>query len=311
MIRIAALDHFDQVGFSPAIEPPHYSDYMDFLSKGYHGGMDYLFRHAPAKRDPQILLNGAKSWISLLSFYDTDEVLSSQIQDSGFGWVSRYARGEDYHQRIARKLTHLCGVLESQFPGEKFLGCVDIQAVMERDVAYSSGLGWIGKNSMLINQKLGSFVFLAEILTTLEIEADKPVADHCGTCSKCIDVCPTDAIVSPRVVNASKCISYWTIESKTPAPEALSKNFGSQLFGCDLCQDVCPWNHLSRKTLSLPKATESGLKDVTKFLEKSEIKNQTKGTSMSRAKPERLQENARRIREIASSSPPNPNPLKS
>lgn len=164
---------------------------------------------------------------------------------------------------------------------------------MERDVASRAGLGWIGKNTCLLNQEVGSFVFISEILTTLSLEYDRPVADHCGTCTRCIDACPTGALIAPRELDARKCISYWTIEAKTPAPVALSEKFGAHVFGCDICQDVCPWNQKSRRLNALPVPSEFGTIDLEMFLKFSDedIKMQNKNKALNRAKPEKLRQN--------------------
>jgi len=298
IIKNLCLEHFDGVGLASVGRPLTLSIYEQWLSEGFHGEMSYLKRHLSKKANPQELLPNARSWIALTLHYDTDEPLSvdlaSEMRSKKMGWVARYARGGDYHEIISRKHKKIISKLSEKFPGEKFLGCVDAQAVLERDLGSAAGLGWVGKNTCLIDRGRGSFFFISEILTTLELLADKPVADHCGTCSRCIDACPTGAIEEPRQLNATKCISYWTIESKVSAPPSLASRFGQNIFGCDICQDVCPWNQKARKTLPRPPSSSSGLVDLVAFskLSDDEIKKMTENSALSRAKPQHLRENA-------------------
>src|ERR1017187_10496171 len=186
-----ALKYFDSVGFSPANPPTHIESYNQWLNKGFHGEMKYLRAHAERKRSPQALLKGARSWIVCTSHYDSTEPLSQdlrpEMQHNNWGWVSRYARGPDYHEVISKKQYLLIQELKEMLPAQEFLNCVDTKAVLERDVAASAGLGWIGKNTCLIDQKRGSFFFISEILTTFEIEPDRPIVDHCGTCTRCLE----------------------------------------------------------------------------------------------------------------------------
>ncbi|MBK9294053.1 MAG: tRNA epoxyqueuosine(34) reductase QueG [Oligoflexia bacterium] len=250
-IKNLVLQHFDLVGITSVIKPPSIDIYENWLKNSEHGSMQYLHRHFDKKKNPELLLKGASSWVVAALYYDNPEPLSIDIMEelkaNGLGWISRYARLNDYHKVIEEKLNKIISELSKIFPDEKFLGCVDIKAVLERDTAERAGIGWIGKNTCVINQNLGSFIFLAEILTTMKLAQDKPALDHCGTCSRCIDVCPTGAIVEPKHVDARLCISYWTIENDKLPPEELSWNFKQNLFGCDLCQDVCPWNKKARR----------------------------------------------------------------
>src|ERR1035438_2770077 len=173
-------------------------------------------------------------------------------------------------------------------PSSDLLGCVDTQAVLEREVGALSGLGWIGKNTCLIDQKRGSFFFISEILTTFEIEPDRPIVDHCGTCTRCLEACPTQALLSPYELDATKCISYWTIEHDGEPPTELSKKFSNNIFGCDICQDVCPWNHLARKNSTLPGPISRGIQNINEFLNKTsaQLEKEIKGTALERAGPE-------------------------
>lgn len=295
-LKSLCLNYFDSVGFACATEPETISQYEKWLGANFHGSMKYLERHLPRKKDPTLHFPEAKSWISLTTHYDTTEPLSIELQqhmkENNQGWVARYARGTDYHQEISEKHNDLIKDLQKKWPHEKFMGAVDTYAILERDIARQAGLGWIGKNTCLISPQKGSFFFISEILTSMELTPSKPIADHCGTCTRCIDACPTDALVEERVLDATKCISYWTIESKNEIPKTIAKNLNQNIFGCDICQDVCPWNQKSRRQLDLPQPSQRGT------LELSKISNlQTKGTSMSRTSLSRMTEIAKNLGE--------------
>lgn len=300
-VKQAGLKYFDLVGVAEAGVPPTLDKYASWIAQGRHGEMEYLKRHLDKKGNPSLLLPGARSWIVLARSYDTAEPLSidlaAELKKEKKGWIARYARGRDYHEDLAQRHGKIIDELKSIFPDAHFLGCVDTKAVLERDAASQAGLGWIGKNTCLINQDLGSFLFISEILTTLTLTPDKPVADHCGTCARCLDACPTSALTAPRELDPLRCISYWTIEAKSPPPAGLEKKFGAQFFGCDICQDVCPWNQKARRLLDLPPMKESGLADVEKIAAQTdaEIKASTRGSAIARAKPESLRRNARRV----------------
>ena len=203
--------------------------------------MDYMANHFDKRLDPRLLVDGAKSVISLLYNYYPEEV-----QAEGSPKISKYAYGQDYHTVIKDKLKEFLGVLHEkigQINGRVF---TDSAPVLDKAWAKKSGLGWIGKNSNLINKEQGSFFFIAELIVDLELEHDGPIADYCGTCTKCIDACPTDAIVAPYIVDGSKCISYLTIELKENIPNEFKGKMDNWAFGCDVCQDVCPWNRFSK-----------------------------------------------------------------
>lgn len=213
-----------------------------WLKKNMHGEMGYMANHFDLRLDPAKLVPGAKSVVSLLLNYYTDE----KQQDETAPKISKYAYGEDYHLVIKSKLREMLHTLEQQI-GRTIggRGFVDSAPVLDKAWAQRSGLGWIGKNSNLINKNSGSFFFVAELILDVELVPDAPTGDYCGTCTRCIDACPTDAIVSPYVVDGSKCISYFTIELKGAIPESEKGKFGNWMFGCDICQDVCPWNRFS------------------------------------------------------------------
>lgn len=234
---------FDYCGISKAgfleEEAPHLERW---LKQNMQGEMHYMANHFDLRLDPTKLVSGAKSVISLLLNYYTEE----KQTDPGAPKISKYAYGEDYHFVIKEKLRGLLHSLEEKI-GNSIGGraFVDSAPVMDKAWAKRSGLGWIGKNTNLINKHSGSFFFIAELILDVELEPDSPTGDFCGTCTRCIDACPTDAIVSPYVVDGSKCISYFTIELKGEIPESEKGKFQNWMFGCDICQDVCPWNRFS------------------------------------------------------------------
>lgn len=205
-----------------------------------HADMAFLERHLPFKEDPTSYFKQAHSAIVFAVDYiphpnPTDK--SSELT------LAKYAQGEDYHNSLKKIMLHLIEQFKLDFPDEYFECFTDSSPIMERDLAYQAGLGWFGKNSMLIDQKKGSFFFLAEIFTSLKLDVATTLhPDRCGKCTRCIDACPTDAIVEGRKIDSNKCISYLTIEAKSPATENLRHGIGEWFFGCDICQNVCPWN---------------------------------------------------------------------
>jgi epoxyqueuosine reductase len=213
-----------------------------WLQRKYQGKMSYLENYFDKRLDPTLLVPGAKSVISLLYNYFPKKDLSQE----GEYKIAKYAYGEDYHVVVKDKLKALLHEIQQEVGEIQGRAFVDSAPVMERAWAKRSGLGWIGKNSLLINREMGSFFFLAEIIVDLELEYDGPIKDYCGTCTACIDACPTDAIAEPYVVDGSKCISYFTIELKEEIPDDVKGKFGNWIFGCDICQDVCPWNSFAR-----------------------------------------------------------------
>lgn len=218
--------------------------FATWLERGFAGEMAYLCGERARKRcHPDLVLPGARSAICAALNYNTSLPLSTDCSNPGRAWIARYAWGQDYHgilrARLEDMLTHLRRLVGHPFDARVY---VDTGPVLERAWARRTSLGWLGKNTCLLNQKLGSWLFLGEILTTLEIPPDQPAPDRCGTCTRCIDACPTQAIVQPRVLDSNRCISYWTIEAKGIIPEEVRPGLGRHVFGCDICQDVCPWN---------------------------------------------------------------------
>jgi epoxyqueuosine reductase len=216
-----------------------------WLNQNYQGKMSYMGNHFDKRLDPRLLVEGANTVISLILNYFP----SFTQKDEEAPKISKYAYGEDYHFVIKDKLNELLRFIQDEIGEVNGRAFVDSAPVMDKVWAKKSGLGWIGKNSNLIHPKEGSFFFIAELITDLKIEPDGPMKDYCGTCTRCIDACPTEAIVQPYVVDGSKCISYLTIELKDEIiPKEFTGKMDNWMFGCDICQDVCPWNRFSKAT---------------------------------------------------------------
>jgi epoxyqueuosine reductase len=213
-----------------------------WLNKNMHGEMRYMENHFDKRLDPTKLVQDSKSVVSLLLNYYPSETQ----EDTDAPKISKYAYGMDYHFVIKDKLKQLLQFIQEEIGEVSGRAFVDSAPVLDKAWAAKSGLGWIGKHSNLLTQKVGSFYFIAELIIDLELEYDSPVTDHCGSCTACIDACPTQAIVEPYVVDGSKCISYFTIELKNEIPTHLQGQFDDWMFGCDVCQDVCPWNRFSK-----------------------------------------------------------------
>jgi epoxyqueuosine reductase len=242
---------FPLVGVCAAVAPGDAIDRLrHWLAAGYAGQMTYIPERLPAYADPNRVLDGARSVVMLAYPYRTAEPNSPRPDQ---GRVARYAWGDgDYHDVLHDKLKQLAAWLQERAPEAKVRGVVDSAPIMEREFAQLAGLGWLGKNTLLLNRTWGSYFFLAALLTDLELAYDEPfAADHCGTCRACLDACPTDAFPAPYVLDATRCISYLTIELREAIPEPLRPGMGDWVFGCDICQEVCPWN---RRT---PEAPES------------------------------------------------------
>ena len=213
----------------------------NWLNQNHHGEMKYMENHFDKRLNPTLLVDDAKSVISLLLNY-----YPSEIQNTGSYKISKYAYGQDYHFVIKEKLKELLQTIQTEIGEVSGRAFVDSAPVLDKAWAAKSGLGWIGKNSNLLTQQVGSFYFIAELVVDLDLEYDYATTDHCGTCTACIDACPTEAIVSPYVVDGSKCISYFTIELKENIPQEMKGKMDDWIFGCDVCQDVCPWNRFSK-----------------------------------------------------------------
>ena len=233
---------FDYVGVSKAEfleeDAPRLENY---LNKNLNGKMNYMENHFDKRLDPRLLVDDAKTVVSFLMNY-----FPEKTQNKNSPKIAKYAYGQDYHLVIRQKLNDLLEFINSEIGEVSGRGFVDSAPVLDKAWAKKSGLGWVGKSGNLINKKSGSFFFVAELILDLELPSDGPVTDHCGTCTACIDECPTEAILEPMVVDGSKCISYYTIELKEAIPESVNGKFDNWMFGCDICQDICPWNRLSK-----------------------------------------------------------------
>ncbi|MCB9874238.1 MAG: tRNA epoxyqueuosine(34) reductase QueG [Planctomycetaceae bacterium] len=233
---------FDLAGICPAVSPAGFSQFRQWLAAGYAGQMHYLAEREAAYEHPSSVLEGVRSVVMLAMNYKREPPVEPKPNE---GRVSRYAWGEaDYHDVIHGRLKQLARMVREWVPEASVRGVIDTAPLLEREFAQLAGLGWIGKNTLLLNKSFGSWFFLAALLTDQELVYDEPHAtDHCGTCRACLDACPTDAFPQPYVLDATKCISYLTIELRDQIPEALRAGMGDWVFGCDVCQDVCPWNN--------------------------------------------------------------------
>ena len=254
---------FDTVGFCRPDPPESLGHYDAWLAKGFHGTMGYLRRHRALKADPQGLLPGAKSVIAVTLNYN-----QANPYRPGMPHIARYALGRDYHKVLRGRLRKLVAYIECEAPGSSHRICVDSAPIFEREYAHRAGLGWFGKNTMLIDSRRGSWFFIGIVLTTLDIEPDAPAVGGCGKCTKCIDTCPTSAILFEDKrwqVDARRCISYLTIEHKGELDAQLAEKIGRWTFGCDVCQEVCPFN--GPRTTQPDRARTT---TVAEFLEKRE-----------------------------------------
>jgi epoxyqueuosine reductase len=252
---------FQQTGISDIDLGVHESRLIDWLSRGFHGEMAYMQRHGTRRSRPQELQPGTIRVISVRMDYLPGNAveLESLLGDSSKAVVSRYALGRDYHKMMRQRLQKLARLIEGQAGPFAYRAFVDSAPVLEKALAEKAGLGWIGKHSNLINKTAGSWFFLGEIYTDLPLPLDPPAKDHCGACTKCIDICPTRAIVAPYTVDARRCISYLTIELRGSIPVEFRAPMGNRIYGCDDCQLVCPWNRFARATQEQDFAPRHGL----------------------------------------------------
>ena len=234
---------FDACGIAPATGLPELEFFKEWIARGYAGEMAFLERSADLRADARGALPSAQSVIVTATLYNTDRRFSTECLDPSRAHIARYAWGDDYHHVLMRRLDGLVAWMHEVHP-EPFEAApyVDTGPVQERVFAKHAGIGWIGKNCTVINPELGSFIFLAEIICSLPLVPDPPAFDRCGTCSLCIDACPTEALVGPGVLDARRCISYLTIEQRGDIPDALKPDVGTHVYGCDVCQEVCPYN---------------------------------------------------------------------
>lgn len=233
---------------SADIDPGKNRDYfIEWLGEGFHGDLDYMYKHGEKRYHPDLLVPGTVSMLTAQLHYFNPEIdAKARLEDPNHAYVAEYALGRDYHKVLRNMLTKLGKWLQEEIPGLEFRAFVDSAPVLERAFSQKSGLGFFGKNTMIIHPKRGSFFFLGELLLSKRIDIpSEPITNHCGQCTRCIKACPTDAIVSPFKIDARKCISYLTIEHFGPIPEAYRTAMGNRIFGCDDCQIVCPWNRFA------------------------------------------------------------------
>ena len=240
---------FDACGIAPAAGHPELHFLREWLDRGYAGGMAYLERSSERRADVRRVVPSARTVIATATLYNTDRPYSTESADRSEAQIARYAWGDDYHEVIGARLAALLDWMRAASP-EPFeaRAYVDTGPVQERVYARHAGIGWIGKNTCVINPELGSWIFLGEIICSLALDVDSPSLDQCGTCSLCLEACPTTAIVAPGVLDSTRCISYLTIEHRGEVPAALHVAIGSHVYGCDICQEVCPWNAVAPKS---------------------------------------------------------------
>lgn len=314
---------FDKVAIARAEVYPEHEALQEWVEQGFHGTMEYMARFRQRRMDPRQIFPEARSVITCALNYNTDYPYSVECAEPGQssenkskGWIARYAWGEDYHGVMEEMLGRLAAAIVEKVAatflsnGQKnefkcqvgvekvaatFRWYVDTGPVMERVFAKNSGIGWIGKNTCVIDPKLGSWLFLGVILTSLELEPDSIIPDHCGTCTACIDACPTQAIVAPHTLDARRCISYLTIEHRGEIAPELSAKMGNPIFGCDICQDVCPWNKKAPKTASEAFQPRAGFFNPALAAFRAKVENEYpqgfKNSPLKRAKKEGLLRN--------------------
>jgi epoxyqueuosine reductase len=279
----------------PAVAPGDYGHFRRWLDLGHAGPLEYLHSQEAARAHPGSILEGVRSVVMVAQVYGhrAPEGEAGPTR----GRVARYARGGDYHELLWRRLEALLGWLEGEAPGVRGRAVADSAPLLERDFARLAGLGWIGKNTLLLSRRLGSFTVLGALLIDLDLEPDAPAAvDHCGTCTRCLDACPTGAFVGPYELDARRCISTWTIEHRGPLPDESAANLHGWVFGCDICQEVCPWNRKApeaREPALLPRPEWTD-PDLIALLEADPeaLRRALKGTALARAKRAGLVRNA-------------------
>ena len=286
--ELARACGFELAGVAAAMPTQDRARYHEWVASGWAGHMGYLTDHrAQVRDDPRRLLASARSVICVGKLYQTPWPHTTRFDVCDCGWISRYAWGEDYHDVMRRGLERLEGLLRERAgaPIESRI-CVDTAPLLERSYARLAGLGWIGKNTCLINQQQGSWFFLGELLVSLEIAPEAPPPDRCGTCTRCIDACPTAAIVPGKGLDATRCISYFTIELRGAIPQEMRGGIGAHVFGCDICQDVCPWNRRAPVTVEetfAPRHFAPRLEEMAAITEE-EFRAMFRGTPVSRAR---------------------------
>lgn len=289
---------FDLCGIAPASDHPELHFFREWLDRGYAGTMTYLNRSAERRADVRHVVPSARTVIVLATVYNTNRPYSTECADPERAHIARYAWGDDYHDVLGERMEQLLGWMKATSP-EPFdaRAYVDTGPVQERVYAQYAGIGWIGKNTCVINPERGSWIFLSEIICSLPLECDRPALDQCGTCTLCIEACPTQAIVEPGVLDSTRCISYLTIELKGDIPEPLREAIGAHVYGCDICQEVCPWNAtpaISNDPVWQPREAWDGV-TVDELSQRSdeELRHAMRGSAMLRTKTAGLRRNLR------------------
>ena len=295
ILKKASKFGFDSAGWTKASPPLDFVFFSQWLSNGMHGEMNYLDKHRDARSDPNSILPGVKT-ILMVSMNYKPETNITEI--NGFsGKIARYARGPDYHEMLWGKLDKFGQELAEMLPELSWRGITDSAPLLERGYAKRCGLGWIGKNTLLINRQIGSFTVLGGLLLNTELPPNpfqNETPDSCGSCTRCLDACPTQALLPERKLDARQCISYWTIEKKGELGKENGSRLNGWLFGCDICQEVCPWNRKSKTGSLLGQKADLATLDCTEVLKMSDdqLRASIRGTALKRTKPNGLRRNA-------------------
>ena len=287
---------FDACGIAPAADHPELRFFPEWIARGYAGSMAYLERSADRRADVRRVLPSARTVIVTATVYNTKRPYSTECADPARAGIARYAWGDDYHDVVGARLESLLEWMRETSPDAfEARAYVDTGPVQERVYAQHAGIGWIGKNTCVIHPELGSWIFLGEIICSLPLACDEPALDQCGTCTLCIEACPTDAFAGPGVLDSTRCISYLTIEHRGEVPEPLRAAIGSHVYGCDICQEVCPWNGLAPVSADpawqpRPAWDAPSLVDLVQMSDGA-LQTALKGSPMKRAKPAGLRRN--------------------
>jgi epoxyqueuosine reductase len=300
--RRAHAEGFDLVGIAEAGAAHSASDLERWLDAGMHGEMTYMARTRHVRADPRHLLPGCRSVVVVAMSYRSNQPDSTSFESTGQQvWVSRYAWGRDYHRIFKKKLVRLGHWLADRMPEARWRACVDTAPILEREWAHRAGLGWIGKNTLLLSREFGSELFLGVLLTDQELVTDRPRPEHCGTCTACLDACPTSAFLDPKVLDARKCVGYLTVEHRSAIPDELCPGIGMMVAGCDICQEVCPWTQRAPADLHpefapVSKRFRPFLTDLEK-LDEEAYRSWRRGSALNRISFEQFRRNLEVARE--------------
>jgi epoxyqueuosine reductase len=302
--QIARDVGFSLAGIASLAPDPHINDvFARWLEAGMHGDMAYLARHRPLREDATTLLPGARSALCVALNYYHDVEVTQRAMDGGDGRgrFSIYVHGEDYHAVMDRMLGELDRRVREAFPDAETLACADTRPVSDRTLAMRAGIAWLGKNTNVISPEYGSWIFLGELLTTLDLQPDEPLETLCGRCTRCIDACPTGALDTPFVLDARRCISYLTIEKRGEIEPELAAKIGLDVYGCDTCQSVCPFNRVASESLVFHREARSPLVDMTleelQGISDDVFKTATENSAIRRCKPQGMRRNAAIVRD--------------